>query len=123
MDTNDAIEFLGNMSVMELIALTKDLENKWGIKAEPQLAQVVLNTPVIEEKAAKTEFNVILVSVPTAQKINVIKALRDIVGLGLKECKELIEGAPKTIKDNVSPEEAENVKARLVEAGAVVEVK
>lgn len=112
---------LGNLSVMELIALTRKLEQEWGVKAEAPTNTA--NAPSPPDVVAKTEFNVVLVSVPADKKMPVIKAVRDLFTLGLKESKDLVEAAPKVVKEACSPEEAETLKARLTEAGAVVELR
>lgn len=120
---DDVVKALGDMTVMELIALTKELEQKWGVKAEPQVGlapTVVQNT---EAEVAQTEFTVMLVSYPADKKMTVVKAVREQTGLGLLESKQLVEGAPKPIKEGVSKEEADALKAKLTEAGAVIEVK
>lgn len=116
------VQSLGNMTVLELIALTKELEQKWGVKAEPPKVQVTQQQPEVQ-KVAQTEFNVFLASVPADKKMNVIKAIREIMATGLKESKDFVEAAPKMVKEGVSAEEAETIKAKLIEAGAVVEVK
>lgn len=118
----NVVQSLGNMTVLEMIALTRHLEQVWDVKAEPQPSQFMA-PPKQENKAEQTEFNVILASVSLEKKISVIKALRDILTLGLKEAKEFAEAAPKTIKEGVSKEEAELIKAKLEEAGALVEIK
>lgn len=118
----EVVKFLGNMSVMQVIALTKELEQKWGVKAEPQMVQAPdqQNQKVVEEKS---EYNVILASVPSDKKMNVIKTVRELLVLGLKESKELVEAAPKMVSEACSKEEADRIKSKLEEAGAVVEVK
>ncbi|MGE4234650.1 MAG: 50S ribosomal protein L7/L12 [Bacteriovoracia bacterium] len=118
----DVIKALGNMSVMQIIALTKELEKKWGVKAEPPPVQFQQDAPK-EQTAEQTEFNVTLASVPAEKKMAVIKVVRELTGLGLKESKELVEAAPKLIKESVSSADAEELKRKLTEAGAVVEVK
>jgi large subunit ribosomal protein L7/L12 len=118
---DDVVKALGNMSVMQVIALTKELEQKWGVKAEPQVVQV--QQQQTEKAVEKDEFDVVLASVPAAAKMGVIKALREILGLGLKESKDLSEAAPKTIKEGVSKADAAELSAKLTAAGAVVEVK
>lgn len=118
----EIVQKLGNLTVLEIIALTKDLEAKWGVKAEPPTVEVQHNKQ--EDKVAvQTEFNVFLASVPSDKKMPVIKAVRELLGLGLKESKELVEAAPKMIKEAASKEEADELKAKLTEAGAVIEVK
>jgi large subunit ribosomal protein L7/L12 len=121
-DKDQAIEALGNMSVMELIALTKELETKWGVKAVPQMVQVEQKTAQKEE-STQTEFSVMLVSVPADKKMNTIKLVREYLGMPLKESKELVEGAPKMLKEGMPKEEADAMKAKFTEAGAVVEMK
>lgn len=122
MEMQEAIQAMGNMTVMEIIALTKELEAKWGVQALPQVVQMA---PVqqVAPTATQTEFDVILESVPADKKIAVIKALRDALGLGLLDAKQLAESAPKTLKEGVSSEEAELIKFKLGEAGGKVVVK
>lgn len=123
MDTptkEDVVAALGNLSVMQLIALTKQLEEQWGVKAEPQMVE---QQKLPDQVVAKTEFNVVLTSVPADKKMSVIKAVRDLFTLGLKESKDAVEAAPKVLKEGCTPEEAETLKARLTEAGAVVELR
>lgn len=119
---DDVVKALGDMTVMELIALTKELEQKWGVKAEPT---AVPTSPVYTDVVPleQTEFTVMLVSYPADKKMTVVKAVRELTGLGLLESKQMVEAAPKPVKESVSKEEAENLKAKLTEAGAVVEVK
>jgi large subunit ribosomal protein L7/L12 len=118
---DQVIEFLSNLSILDAAALVKELETKWGVSAA---ATVVAAGPAaaaapVEEK---TEFSVILVE-KGASAINVIKEVRAITGLGLKEAKELVEGAPKPVKEGVSKDEAAELKKKLEAAGAKVEVK
>ena len=122
---DQVIEFISNMSVLEMSELVKEMEDKFGVSA----AAVAVAAPVTSgtgDAAApaeeKTEFDVILTSIGE-KKINVIKEVRGITGLGLKEAKEAVESAPKAIKEGVSKEEAEEVKKKLEEAGASVELK
>jgi large subunit ribosomal protein L7/L12 len=117
----DVVKALGNLSVLEVIALTKELEAKWGVKAEP--GPVQFTEAPKKEEAAQEEFDLVLKSVPAAAKISVIKVVREICGLGLKESKDLVEGAPKTMKEGLSKMDAENFKHMLTQAGAEVEVK
>ena len=117
-------EDLSNLTVLEAAELATMLEEKWGVSAAAAPVAVAMPAGgdaggVVEEK---TEFDVILASVG-ASKINVIKEVRTITGLGLKEAKDLVEGAPKAVKEGVSKDEAEQIKAKLEEAGASVEVK
>ncbi|ORJ63103.1 50S ribosomal protein L7/L12 [Geothermobacter hydrogeniphilus] len=118
------IEFIENMSVLELSELVKELEDKFGVSAAAPVA--VAAGPVAGGEAAaaeeKDEFDVVLTAVGD-KKINVIKVVRAITGLGLKEAKEMVDGAPNTIKEAASKDEAEDIKKQLEEAGASVELK
>ncbi len=123
LNKEDVIEFLSGMTVMQLVELTTDLEEKWGVKAAPvAVAGPAGGGEAAAPAEAQTEFDVILKDVG-AKKIQVIKAAREITGLGLKDAKELVESAPKAIKEGVSKEEAEEVAGKLKDAGAEVEVK
>ncbi len=117
------IEYLSNMKVVELANFVKKLEELWGVEAAP-VAVAAAAAPGAAAEAAeeKTEFDVILKDVGS-QKIKVIKAVREVTSMGLKEAKELVEGAPKPVKEAVSKEEAESIKKKLEEAGATVEIK
>lgn len=123
---DQVIEWLSNQSVLEIAGLVKDLEEKWGVSAAAPVAvaAAVGGAGGGEAEAAeeKTEFDVILKG-DGGKKINVIKEVRGITGLGLKEAKELVEGAPKPVKEAVSKDEAEEIKKKLEAAGAEVEVK
>lgn len=114
-------EAISNMSVLELSEFVKELEDKFGVSAAPV---AVAGGAVAGGEAAeeKTEFDVVLAEAG-AKKINVIKEVRGITGLGLKEAKEMVEGAPKTVKEGVAKEEAEEIKKKLEAAGAKVELK
>jgi len=120
----DIIDALSNMSVLEVTELVKELEDKWGVSAAAPVAAVAAAPGAGEAAAAeeKTEFDVVMTSFG-GNKVAVIKAVRAITGLGLKEAKDMVEGAPATIKEGVSKEEAEDLKKQLEEAGASVEVK
>lgn len=120
---DDVVQFVGNLTVMQLIELTKELEKKWGVEAKPQITQLQLAPQPEVQAVVQTEFTVVLVSFPSDKKMGVVKLVREIMGLGLLESKTLAEAAPKPVKMDVSKEEAEIVKARFVEAGAVVEIK
>lgn len=117
----DLAQALGNLNPMELVALTKRLEVEWGVQAAPSVQTVV--QPKQEEQVIQTEFTVTLLSVPADKKMNVIKTVREVMTLGLKESKDFVEAAPKLIKEGVSKEEADAIKNKLTEAGAVIEVK
>ncbi len=119
------IEHLSGMTVLELSELKKDLEEKWGVTAAAPIVMGGFAGGAATEAAAveeKTEFDVILKSFGD-NKINVIKEIRAITSLGLKEAKELVEGAPSAVKEGVSKDEANDIKAKLEAAGAQVEVK
>ena len=122
MNKEQIMEAIENMTVLELSELVKALEEKFGVSAAAPVA--VAAAPVAGAAAAeeKSEFDVILASAG-GSKINVIKAVREATGLGLKEAKELVDGAPKAIKEKVSKADADALKAKLEEAGATVEVK
>lgn len=117
------VEYLSNLPVIQIAELVKELETKWGVSAAPVAIAGggggAAPAAAVEEK---TEFDVVLADAG-AQKINVIKVVREITGLGLKEAKDLVEAAPKTLKEGVGKDEAEDIKKKLTEAGAKVEVK
>ncbi len=117
------IEFIEKMSVLDLAELVKELEDKFGVSAAAPVA-VAAAGPAAGEAAVEeqTEFDVVLTAIGE-KKINVIKVVRAITGLGLKEAKDLVDGTPNTVKEAVSKEEAEGVKTQLEEAGASVELK
>ena len=119
---DDVIEFVSNMSVLELSDLVKELEEKFGVSAAMPMAAAPAGAGAAVEAEEKTEFDVILSEVGD-KKIQVIKAIRAITGLGLKEAKAVVDEAPKPVKEGVSKEEAEDIKKQLEEAGATVEVK
>jgi large subunit ribosomal protein L7/L12 len=120
------IEAISSLSVIELSELVKALEEKFGVSAAAPVAVAAAPvaggaaTPVAGEE--KSEFNIVLTSAG-ASKINVIKVVREVTGVGLKEAKDLVDGAPKTVKENVAKAEAEEIKKKLTEAGAMVELK
>ena len=120
----DILETISNMSVMEVVDLISAMEEKFGVSAAAPVAVAAGPAAGGEAAAAeeKTEFDVVLASFGS-QKVPVIKAVREITGLGLKEAKDLVEGAPSTVKEGVSKDEAEDLKKKLEEAGASVEVK
>jgi large subunit ribosomal protein L7/L12 len=123
-DINSLIDQLSSLTVMEAANLVKELEKKWGVSAA---AVAVAAGPAAGAAAAapveeKTEFTVVLADAG-ANKINVIKEIRAITGLGLKEAKDLVEGAPKTVKEGVNKDDAKKIKEQLTAAGATVEVK
>jgi large subunit ribosomal protein L7/L12 len=119
------VDYLSNLPVIQIAELVKELETKWGVSAAPVAVAAVGGGGGAAAAAAepdKTEFDVILVD-GGASKINVIKAVREVTALGLKEAKDLVEGAPKPVKEGVSKDESEEIKKKLEAAGAKVEVK
>jgi large subunit ribosomal protein L7/L12 len=118
---NDVLEIVKGMTVLELNELVKAFEEEFGVSAQAPVAAAaaVAAAPVVEEK---TEFDVILTS-GGAQKIQVIKVVREATGLGLKEAKDLVDGAPKSIKEALPKKDAEELKKKLEDAGASVEIK
>ena len=120
----EVLDYIDNMTVLELSELVKELEDKFGVSAAaPMVAMPAMGGPAAEEAPAeKTEFDVVLVGAGE-KKIQVIKEVRSITGLGLKEAKALVDEAPKPVKEGVPKEEAEAVKSQLEEVGAQVEVK
>jgi len=123
----ELLQSIETMSVLDLVNLVKTMEERWGVKAAaPMMAMPAMGAagapaaaPVVEEQ---TEFNVVLASVG-ANKINVIKVVRTLTNLGLKEAKDLVDGAPKSVKEGATKDEAQQMKAKLEEAGATVEIK
>ncbi len=119
----DVLAYLENANMMEVSELISDIEEKFGVSAAAPVAVAAATTPADGGGSeAKSEFDVIL-KAAGQQKINVIKAVRSITDLGLKEAKELVDSAPKTIKEGVSESEANDIKSQLEEAGAEVELK
>jgi large subunit ribosomal protein L7/L12 len=120
----DVIEFISNMSVLELSELIKEMEEKFGVSAAAPVAMTAVGAvdSGVEEEAQQTEFDVILLSFGD-KKIQVIKEVRAITGLGLKDAKTLVDEVPKPVKEGVSKEEAEKIKGQLEEAGAQVDLK
>ena len=119
-DINKIAEELGTLTILEAADLVKLLEEKWGVSAAAPVAAAGAAAAPVEEK---TEFDVVLAGFDAAAKIKVIKAVREITGLGLAEAKGMVEGAPKTLKEAVSKDEAEELKKKLEEVGAKVELK
>ncbi|WP_456343014.1 50S ribosomal protein L7/L12 [Thermovibrio sp.] len=125
MTKEQIIEAIKNMTVLELVELINAIKEEFGVSDMPVVAAGAVAAPGAAGGAAaeeKTEFDVILKS-PGAKKINVIKVVREITGLGLKEAKALVDNAPSPVKEGVSKEEAEEIKKKLEEAGAEVEIK
>jgi len=115
-------ESLGKMSVLELVELKKKIEEEWGITAAAPVAVAAAGGAAPAEVEEKTAFDVVLTGAGQ-QKIQVIKVVRAITGLGLKEAKDLVDSAPKPVKEGVAQEEADQIKGQLEEAGATVELK
>ncbi|TML93282.1 MAG: 50S ribosomal protein L7/L12 [Actinobacteria bacterium] len=123
--TDKVFEELGKMSVLDLVELKNKIEDEWGITAAAPVAVAAPGAPAAGDGAAaeeKTSFDVVLTAAG-GQKIQVIKVVRAITGLGLKEAKDLVDSAPKPVKEGVAQDEADSIKAQLEEAGATVEVK
>jgi large subunit ribosomal protein L7/L12 len=126
---DDIIKEIETLSVLDLVLLTKTLQDKWGVTAAAAMPMgmpiaAAAAAPAAAEAEAPTEFNVILTGLSAAdKKIGVIKVVRELTSLGLKEAKDLVESAPKPIKEGISKEEADALKAKLEEAGGTVDVK
>lgn len=120
----EVLDAVAKMSVMDLVELVKMMEDKFGVTAAAPMAvaagPAAAAGPVAE---AKTEFTVVMTAVDPAKKVNVIKVVREITGLGLKEAKDMVEGAPQTVKEAVAKADAEAMKKKLEEGGAKVELK
>ena len=126
-DTDKLVESLGGMTVLELVELKNKLEEEWGVTAAAPVAVAAAGAPAAGGDGAaaaeeKSSFDVVLAGAGE-KKIQVIKVVRAITGLGLKEAKDLVDGAPNPVKEGVAQEEADQIKAQLEEAGATVEVK
>ncbi|MBW2557399.1 MAG: 50S ribosomal protein L7/L12 [Deltaproteobacteria bacterium] len=122
MTKDDVISFIEDMTVLELSEMVKELEEKLGVSAAAPVAAVAAGPAAAAPTEEKTEFDVILTGFGD-QKIQVIKVARAVTGLGLKEAKDLVEAAPKAVKEGVSKDEAEEIKAKLEAVGASVEIK
>ena len=125
MTKEELVNAIAELTVLELSELVKAIEEKFGVKAAAPAVAVAAAPAAAGAAAAeeKDEFNVVLTAVDTAKKISVIKVVREITGLGLKEAKDLVEGAPKAVKENVAKAEAEELKKKITEAGGTVELK
>ena len=124
-DLQKIVDELSQLTVMQIAELTKHLEDKWGVKAAPAAVAIAPGAggaAQAEAKVEQTEFTVILTAAGT-NKIQVIKAIREITNLGLKEAKDLVDGAPKEVKAGISKDDAEGIKKKIVEAGGAVEIK
>ena len=118
----DVIDFIANMSVLELSELIKEFEEKFGVSAAAPVAVAAVGAVAEAPKEEKTEFDVILASIGS-EKIKVIKEVRAVTGLGLKEAKELVESAPATLKEATTKEDAAEIKVKIEAVGATVEIK
>lgn len=118
----DILQTISDMSVMDIVELISAMEEKFGVSAAAAVAVAAAPAAAAEAVEEKTEFDVVLKSFGE-NKINVIKAIREITGLGLKEAKDMVEGVPSTVKEAVSKDQAADIKKKLVDAGAEVEVK
>lgn len=124
MTKDELVNAIAELTVLELSELVKAIEEKFGVKAAaPAVAVAAAAAPAAAAAEEKDEFNVMLTAVDAAKKIAVIKVVREITGLGLKEAKDLVEGAPKAVKENVAKAEAEELKKKITEAGGTVELK
>ena len=125
LSNEDILSAVGNMTVLELSELVKGFEDKFGVTAAAPVAVAAAPAAGAAAPAAeeKDSFDVVLGSAPADKKIQVIKVVREITGLGLKEAKDLVEGAPKPVKEGATKEEAETIKKKLQDVGATVEVK
>ncbi len=122
------IEAISNMTVLELVDLIKAIEDKFGVQASAPVAFApammgAMPTAAAEEKEEKTSFDVIVKEVPADKKLNVLKVVRELTNMQLKEAKDFVESVPKTLKEGITKEEAEQIKKKLEEAGAKVEIK
>ena len=124
---DEILDAISKMTVMEVVELISDMEKKFGVTAAAPVAVAAVPAAAGAAAAApaeeKTEFTVVLKEYPADKKVSVIKVIREITGLGLKEAKDLVEGAPSTVKEGVSKADSETMKKKLEEAGAKVEVK
>jgi large subunit ribosomal protein L7/L12 len=129
LNKDQIVDAISTLTVMELADLVKGIEDKFGVKAAPAMGMAVASAPAAGGAATataeeQTEFTVVLKTVTDpAKKISVIKVVRELTGLGLKESKDLVEGAPKTVKENVDKKTAEEMSKKLTEAGGAVELK
>jgi large subunit ribosomal protein L7/L12 len=121
--TEDLVEELSKLTVLEMSELKTMLEDKWGVKAAAAAVAVAAPAAAAPAAAESTEFQVTLQESPADKKIGVIKVVRELTGLGLKEAKDLVEGAPSTVKEGISKADAEALKKQLEEATATVEIK
>ena len=122
LSNEDILNAIAEMSVMDVVALVEAMEEKFGVSAAAAVAAAPAAAAAGEAAEEQTEFDVVLTG-PGEKKVNVIKAVRELTGLGLKEAKEMVDGAPSTVKEGASKDDAEAAKKKLEEAGASVELK
>lgn len=124
MEINEIVSAIESLTLIQCSELVKALEEKFGVVAAAPVAAGAAGAAPVAAAEEKTEFDVVLTGFDAAKKVAIIKAVREVVpGLGLKDAKDIVEGAPKTLKEGASKEEAETMKKKLVEAGATVEIK
>ena len=124
MEINEIVSAIENLTLIQASELVKALEEKFGVTADAPVAAAAGGAAPAAAAEEKTEFDVVLTGFDAAKKVAVIKAVREVVsGLGLKEAKDMVEGAPKTLKEGASKEEAEAIKKKMADAGATVEIK
>ena len=124
MEINEIVSAIESLTLIQCSELVKALEEKFGVTAAAPVAAAGAAAPAAAAAEEKTEFDVVLTGFDAAKKVAIIKAVREVVpGLGLKEAKDIVEGAPKTLKEGASKEDAEAMKKKLTEAGATVEIK
>jgi len=124
MEINEIVSAIESLTLIQASELVKALEEKFGVSAAAPVAAAGAAAPAAAAAEEKTEFDVVLTGFDAAKKVAIIKAVREVVpGLGLKDAKDMVEGAPKTLKEGASKEEAEAMKKKLVDAGATVEIK
>ena len=124
MEINEIVSAIESLTLIQCSELVKALEEKFGVQAAAPVAAAGAAAPAAAAAEEKTEFDVVLTGFDAAKKVAIIKAVREVVpGLGLKEAKDIVEGAPKTLKEGASKEEAEAMKTKLADAGATVEIK
>ena len=124
MSKEDVLDAIAKMSVMDVVELVKMMEDKFGVTAAAPVAAAAGPAAAAAPAAeAQTEFTVVLTAVDPAKKVNVIKVVREITGLGLKEAKDLVEGAPQTVKEGVNKADADALKVKITEAGGTVTIK
>ncbi len=124
MEINEIVSAIESLTLIQCSELVKALEEKFGVTAAAPVAAAGAAAPAAAAAEEKTEFDVVLTGFDAAKKVAIIKAVREVVpGLGLKEAKDIVEGAPKTLKEGASKDEAEAMKKKLTEAGATVEIK